>query len=169
MDTFIEKIVTKRKSSVDFLKAAGIIVLGLALIVLIFSINSTFIGSIALALVAGVGYLVYILITSLNIEYEYIVTNGEIDIDKIISRRKRKRIFSANCKDFDIIAKVKSEHYNPNSLGAAHRLEAVSSMDAEGVYFATLNYKGNKTVLFFEPNERMLDNFKTYIPRKVFR
>lgn len=36
----------------------------------------------------------YILITNMSVEYEYIVTNGEMDIDKIIAKRRRKRLIT---------------------------------------------------------------------------
>ena len=49
-----------------------------------------------------------------------------------------------------------------------NRIDASSSIDSPDAYFITLNYKGQKTLVIFEPNERMLNNFKIYIPRKVY-
>jgi hypothetical protein len=40
-------------------------------------------------------------------------------------------------------------------------------MNSDKAYFATLNYKGDRTAVFFEPDEKMLSNFRTFIPRKI--
>jgi len=165
MDTFIEKIVERKKDIIDYLIIFGSVLGALIAVVIVFFIP--FLSTIGLLVVVGIVYGVYRLITSRNIEFEYIVTNGDLDIDKIIAQRKRKRIFSANCKEFDIVAKVKSSHYDHNIQSIKNRIHAMSSMDSDNVYFVTLNYKGNKTVVFFEPDERMLNNFKMFIPRKI--
>lgn len=165
MDTFLEKIVVKRKDFKDRLITVGVIIAVVLIIPFIPMIP--FVGSLWLLIGAALIYGAYFIITSRNVEYEYIVTNGDLDIDMIISRRKRKRIFSANCKEFDIVARVKSNSYSPQVQSIAKRIEAVSSLDSDDAYFATLNYKGEKTVVFFEPDERMLNNFKTFIPRKI--
>lgn len=165
MDIFIEKIVAKRKDGKDALLNIGI-VLG-ALILMIVAMNVPVINQMALLVAVGIGYFAFRLITSRNVEFEYVVTNGDLDIDKIVAQRKRKRIFSSSCKNFDIVAKVKSSHYTPQIQSIKNKIEAVSTMAADDVYFITLNYKGEGTVIYFQPDERMLNNFKTFIPRKL--
>jgi len=167
MDVFMEKIVAKKKGLKDNMIVAGII-FG-AIIAIFVAINLPIINQlgIGLFLVAGFIYLAYRLITSRNVEYEYVVTNGELDIDKIISQRKRKRIFSASCKEFDIVARVKSNSFSQSVQSIKNRIDASSSLDSPDAYFATLNYKGEKTLVIFEPDEKMLNNFKFFIPRKI--
>jgi hypothetical protein len=169
MDTFMEKLVTKKKTTADHLITFGIVLAAILLIMIILMIKVLQELGISLILAAGIGYLAYRLLTSRNVEYEYIVTNGDLDIDKIVSRRKRKRIFSANCKEFDIVAPVKSDSYNRSAQEFKKRIDASSSTDSADAWFVTLNYKGEKTIVIFEPDERMLKNFKIYIPRKVLQ
>lgn len=69
------------------------------------------ISPISTILLIVLGYLVYYLISLRKIEYEYAFTNGELDIDKIIAQRKRKRVFSASCRDFEAFGKLDSEKY----------------------------------------------------------
>ncbi len=107
------------------------------------------------------------LIRGRNLEYEYAVTNGDLDIDMIIAKRKRKRLFSANCKDFEILARVSHEKFN-EAKNIANKIIAVSSKDSQDIYFLTMHYKEARTLVLFEPDERMLKAFKTYIPKKVF-
>ena len=165
MDIFIEKIVARKKTGTDLLINGAIILATIILIPVIF--NIPVVGSMGILVVAAMVYGAYYLITSKNLEYEYVVTNGDIDIDKIVSQRKRKRIFSTSCKEFDILARVKSSHYGRHVQDIKNKITAVSSMDSESAYFATLSYKGEKTVVFFEPDERMLNNFRTFISRKI--
>lgn len=164
MDTFIEKIVTKKKDAVDYLIIGAIIIVVAIATLAILAFLKT---SLNLLIVAGVVYGGYHLISSRNVEFEYIVTNGDLDIDKIISRKRRKRIFSGSCKEFEVMAKVKSRSYSPQVQSIKNKIMAVSSLDEEDVYFATTNYKNERTVIFFQPNEKMLANFKIYIPRKI--
>lgn len=167
MDVFMEKIVARKKNAKDSLIAAGIVFATLILVMVIINIKIINQLNIGLFLVAGMIYLAYRFITSRNVEFEYIVTNGELDIDKIISQRKRKRIFSASCKEFDIVARVKSNSFSQSVQSIKNRIDASSSVNSPDAFFVTLNYKGEKTLVIFEPDEKMLNNFKFFIPRKI--
>lgn len=164
MDTFLEKIVVRKKGMKDYMLVGGIIFAGIVLFMVASMVQ--ILASFIPILIVGVIYGVYYFITSRNIEFEYIVTNGHLDIDTIISQRKRKRIFSAHCKDFDTLGKYNrfGAKMNENNV---KQIEAVSAMESNDVYYITLNYKGSRTVVYFEPDERMLNAFKGIIPRKV--
>ena len=166
MDIFLEKIVKKKKTILDFAIVGGIILLSLLLLLVMLSFR--FLSSLVPLLVAGIGYIAYMFIRNRNIEYEYIVTNGDLDIDMIIAQRKRKRIFSGACKDFEMIAKLTSGKYDHNYQNNKDRIVAVSSMDSSDVYFISINKDGKKTLVFFEPHAKMVESFKKYIPLKVF-
>jgi hypothetical protein len=167
MDVFMEKIVARKKDYKDNMMLVGIVLATLILTLVVLNVPIIRQLGIGLFLFAGLIYLAYRFITSRNVEFEYVVTNGELDIDKIISRRKRKRIFSASCKEFDILARVKSNSFSQSVQSIKKRIDASSNINSPDAFFATLNYKGEKTLLIFEPDERMLNNFKTFIPRKM--
>lgn len=166
MDIFMEKIVRKRKDVKDHLITAGVIFLSVILMLLV--LNIQILAQLGLFFVVGICYLAYLLITTRNVEYEYAVTNGDLDIDKIIAQRKRKRIFSASCKTFEVVAKLKSSHFTPQYKNFKNQMNCASSLDSDDVYFIVLNYKNEQTVVYFEPTEKMLQSFRTFIPRKVF-
>lgn len=167
MDTFIEKLVARKKTAKDSLLTAGILVAAIFLIMLSLTVKVINQLGLGIFLAAGLIYLGYRLVQARNVEYEYIVTNGDLDIDRIVAQRKRKRIFSASCKEFDVLSPVKSNSFSQSVQSIKNRIDASSSIDSPDAYFATLNYKGEKTVVIFEPDERMLNNFKIYIPRKI--
>ena len=39
----------------------------------------------------------------LDLEYEYLYVNGDLDIDKIMGKQKRKRVFSMNVNDLELL------------------------------------------------------------------
>lgn len=96
-----------------------------------------------------------------------IVTNSKIDIDKIVAQKKRKRIFEADCKDFEILSK----HDKARGLGQyaniVDRLEYVGDINSGNVYYFVLNFNGKRTIVFFEPHPKMIEAFRHYISRKI--
>ena len=169
MDSFIEKIVQKKKGSVDYFISFGIVLASFIVAFASMLILTAYISQFAFLLAIGAVYLGFRLQSRTNVEYEYLVTNGAIDIDKIISQRKRVRIFSADCKEFEAVGRVKSKNYGPHITQGSEAIFAGTNMASEALYFVTLPYKGKKTVLYFEPDQRMLDNFRRYIPSKILR
>jgi hypothetical protein len=120
------------------------------------------------ALVGGV-WLVVRLIKNFDTEFEYIVTNGELDIDQIIGKRKRKRLLTIDSRLFEIVAPDSDVNFSPyNSTQFRERIDASSRVNPR--YFAVCPSKqGGKLLLYFEPNDRILDAVKMYNPRAVNR
>jgi hypothetical protein len=167
MDSFIEKLVVKKKTIKDHIVIIGLAVGGVAAAIFLIAQFAYVLQGFALPLAAGAIYLAYKLVQRTNIEYEYIVTNGSLDIDKIIARNKRQRIFSGECKDFEVLARVKGPHHGQHIRAIPKKINAESYLDSDGAYFTVLPYKGERTVVYFEPDTRMLDSFKRYIPSKI--
>ena len=89
MDHFAEYLVQKRPTSQDRLKQGLIVAAAVVLSVLIGAISVLTGWLFLLVLVIGAIYGAYYLLTGCYTEYEYTVTNGELDVDKIAGRRKR--------------------------------------------------------------------------------
>ncbi len=170
MDSFIEKIVSRRKSPVERLKTVGIVFAALILMAVSMGVLPSLwapLGSISIFLVAGVGFGAWWLITSANLEYEYIVTNMDLDIDRITAQRKRKRLFSAKAKDFEICAKRNGPNYKEFAKGAFKLLDYSASPDSPDCWFIVTQYKGERVMVLFEPDERMVQNFRRFNPSRV--
>ncbi|MDQ2087700.1 DUF6106 family protein [Herbivorax sp. ANBcel31] len=165
MDLFVEKIVERKKNIFDYMLIFSIFFFSLFLASLILLVIG--IDVISAGLLIVLAYLAYYLISLRKVEYEYAITNGELDIDKIVAQRRRKRVFSAKCRDFDVFGKLDSEKYNDEVRETPQKIKAVTSMNSEDVYFFTANYKGSKVLVFFEPDERMLKSLKPYISKKM--
>lgn len=90
MDTFVEQIIVKKKGPKEIAVITGTIVLAVILVFVLLWFFNVFSLVFDILIVYGAWWL----ITGQNIEYEYSVTNGDIDIDQIIAQRKRKRVVS---------------------------------------------------------------------------
>ncbi len=165
MDIFVEKIVSKKKGLKEYLKAIAIVFA--AFIVAIVATNYFFPQGIIIIIYVAIVYGAKYFISNLNVEYEYSITNGDIDIDKIINQKKRKHLYSAGCKDIELMAKLSSSKYNESIVKAPLTIKAVSSMGSPEAYFAVINSNGKKVTLYFEPNEKMLKSLKTMLGSRL--
>ncbi|HHV74717.1 MAG TPA: hypothetical protein GXX41_08815 [Thermoanaerobacterium sp.] len=168
MDIFIEKLVKKQKTSKDMLKALGLILLSLVVVFFIIPLIP-FVKGFLIFFIVAIPFFAYYVIKSQNIEYEYAYTNGELDVDRIVAESRRKRLLSVDCKDFEIVAKVSSDKYSDEYRKIPNKVEAVSSMTSPDVYFAVFENGGKRTILYFEPNDKMIEAMWKYIPRKFFK
>ncbi len=163
MDTFIEILVKKQKQPKDILKTVGVVLLAIILILA----NSVFVAPFApsvapiimVAIIIGAGYL----ITSSKIEYEYVLTNGEIDIDKIVAQRKRTRVVTFDCKGIVEFGKY-SNAINPKNFKTF--IDASENHKNDNTYYVIIDHtKFGRTLVLFTPGEVLLEKMRPYLPR----
>lgn len=163
-DLYIELLVKKKKTGTDSLMK-GLMIGGTVILVLAGLIIHPFV--LALALVMGI--VDYIFLPRFDVEYEYLYVNGELDIDYIYSKSKRKRAGSFDLDNTEIIAPVKShqlDYYNNNSR--IKTLDFSSREEDHKVYAMIVSKENQLLKVLFEPDEKMLREFKNKAPRKVF-
>lgn len=157
MDRFSEQLIERTADKkTAFLK--GLVVAGAILVLtLLVVVCIAFQYSITLfCLVAGAGviWLTVYLLQGLNVEYEYIVTNDDLDVDKIIGRRKRKRLISVDLKSVDEFA----PYLNETEL---HSDLTVLADDGTGydMWYVFIDTESNgKIAIIFNPDERTIKN-----------
>lgn len=180
LDAFVEQLVPRKNTGKHMAMRIGAIVGGIVLgigvyllgNVLAFQFGFAPLMMIGFLLGAGVIYLFFRLFLSLNVEHEYILTNGEMDVDKIINRARRKRLLTVNCKEFEALAKVKDPAHQAefNSASIKTRLDVSSGVVGDNTYFAIFQHRDfGRTLLVFEPSEKMLRQFRRYIPGKMMQ
>ena len=170
MDFFTEYIIKQKKSPKVILAALGMVLL--TLIVWYFSLyflaNPMFSGIIGL-IDAGMVYISYIVITNFNIEYEYIATNTELDVDKIINRRKRKRVASFRLSEIELMAPVGYAEFKHEENGNFKNVYmAAISENHPDAYYVIYEKNGERNKLIFNPTEKIIDYAKKIAPRKVY-
>lgn len=168
MDVFLEYMVKKQTTGTEVLLKIVYALLAALLLVGSFFL-SPFLGMFSMiATLIGFGSVfgAYYLITSMNVEYEYIITNGEMDVDKIIARRRRKRMLTANARKFEEFGAYRHDAMSQRSF--ANRVYACTSLQDPGNYYAVFNHPSmGETLLVFTPNDRVLDGLRSFIPRKA--
>jgi hypothetical protein len=171
-NTFMEKIVRKKRDATDYAKIAGLLFAYLFLILVALAVD--FLKPFLIIILIGGGWGIWWLIGGTNKEYEYSVTENYVDIDCIIAQRKRLRVFSGDAKEFEICARVSSDLFREYSKGNRKVLNFAPTDDPKKNYFVVTRNnakkaktKGETVLVIFEPDERMIPSLKKYAPSKV--
>lgn len=171
MDIFIEHMVQKKVTAIDQVK---MVLLTLAAVLLIFllmilSANIKFLAMILLLAVFGVIWGWWVLLKRFRLEFEYSLTNGVIDVDKIIAKSRRKRVVSVDIHNIEVMAPMKSDH-TADYPNVPNVIDASVSPEDPGAWFIVFS-RENKglTKLIFNPDDRIIDGAHMVSPRKVFK
>ena len=162
-DLYSEVLVKKEQTWKDKLVKGGLIAL-----VVIFAVAGIIIPILFFVAIA-LGIAAYFIIPGTDLEFEYLFVNGELDIDKIMSKSKRKRVKSLNLSECDIMAPLNShrmDYYNSNQ-----KLKVLdfSSGNSEHKRFAIIVRDGADTCkVIFEPDETLAKTMRNTAPSKVF-
>lgn len=185
MDFYMEYMLKKKKDGRDIAIIAASVILAILLSIVMFVVISatayalmgtqisSFAFSIGLVLIAFIWYGVYLVISSRNIEYEYILTNSEVDMDRIMSRKGRKRIASFDFKDAEIVANIEDNEHNfkyKNPENGIKVIDITGDKERGNVYFVDYfcGEKNEKRRVLFQPTTKMIEAIKKVNPRNVF-
>ena len=164
MDTFFEQIIAVKKTGKEIAALIGIW-LAAALLCFLLFMFSGYLGVFFVLLAAGVIYGAFKLSCLLNVEYEYIVTNGTMDIDKIINKSSRKRMLS-----FELQTVSRLEKYNPSLLNSVNSKDVLIACDADNkdAYLLVSSAEGKGTkYLVFAPDERVRGAIIKFVPKFI--
>lgn len=163
MDTFSEQLVPKISTGADKAKkilislAAILLASVLMWLAIVYRVYSLII-LVLLILYGGVW-----LVSNMNVEYEYIITNNEMDIDKIIGRRKRKRMITLDLSAAEDFAPYSSE-IDVNADATVH---ATSGGEKNAHYLVAQHGSYGKVMLIFNPNEKTREAIMQEIPNSL--
>ena len=161
-DLYRELLIKRAPQPSDLLKKTGMIVLTLlAAGAVIFTPWA------AIALLV-MGVLDYFFLPSFNLEYEYLYVNGELDVDKITSKSKRKRVASYRMEDMEMIAPWNSHEMDYYRNGHKGKVIDFSSGRKDGKPYAMV-YGGEKgtEIVLLELDQIILEDIRRIAPRKV--
>ena len=170
MDTFIEQMVKRKLNTKDYLIMVGIVLLGMIL-VLACVIFINILGMLFIMVVCGVLFGAYKLIRFRNLEFEYIFTNGDLTVDKIIDRSRRKRVVSFDVKTTSEMGRLTESNLaklSQRTVGEHFRAGINENGVTENSWYILAEKKGGGTfLLFFDPEQRVLDAIREFLPRQV--
>lgn len=164
MDTFFEQITAVKKSGKDIAAITGIWLLAF-IICFLLVLFMGYLGSFSFLLIAGALFGAFKLSCRFNVEYEYIVTNGTMDIDKIINKSSRKRVLS-----FELATVSRLEKFNQGLLSSVNSKEIVTACNLNDpeAYLMVSSTEGKGTsYLIIAPDERVRGAIVKFVPKFI--
>lgn len=163
-DLYSELLIKKERTAKDAAIKYGMIVL-----TVLFAAAGLFISPILLVAAIALGVACYFVLPKTDVEYEYLFVNGELDIDMVMAKSKRKKVMSIDLKEADLVAPLKShrmDYYNANSK---MKTKDYSSGNPEHKRFAIIAKSGGENSrIIIEPDEHMAQAIRNSAPSKVF-
>lgn len=165
MEEFCENLVAIKKNTGKIILIITIWVAAI-LIIGVSAVFISYLSGMAILISAGALFAAVYLTKRFGIEYETIITNGEVDVDCIIAKSRRKRVLSFNCKDISDIKKGFSELNDKNGFNFCNA-------DDSDIYTLSVNHRkrGNVT-MNMQITERMVAQINPYLRdynlKKVF-
>ena len=166
MDIYKEQLVSKKPTGKDWTKrilillGAGILILG-SCFVLPISGQLWFFPVLVIIIVV---YCLFRYYSYLEVEYEYIFTNGDLDVDKIIGKAKRSRLAA-----FDMAYADEFGKYDPAAFEGKEyhtKILACSAPTDPDTYYLIVNHqKLQRCLVIFNPNDIIRDSIIEYLPR----
>ena len=164
MDTFFEQIIPIRKTGATVLGFFGIWFAALLIAFLLLFVFPVF-GSFGLIIVCGIFWGAWKLSSKLNIEYEYIITNGTMDIDKIINKSSRKRMCS-----IELTGVSRIEKFNAGLINNVDKkvLVIACNLDDPDAYYMVCDREGKGAIhIVFAPEERLKGAIVKFVPKFI--
>ena len=106
----------------------------------------------------------------LRVEYDYTITNGLVEVGKVINRRRRKDLLMFKMKDVEILGPVDAQgstYARYEHMRDVKRVRAMINPKTKK-YFVFVNEGGQRTLLKFEPSDEFVAIMKKYNNRAVY-
>lgn len=162
-DVFVEQLIRRERPGGEFLFRCFAVLVGLILITAALVLAKAFF-PFFFALIVILEFFAFVYTVK---EYEYSFINGDVDVDMIQGKRRRKTVSSFSCKTVTRMAPCEG-HEGELAGDFTSRVDAAVSKKAEGRWFLISEREdGSRELLLFSPNERMLDAFRGYLGRRM--
>lgn len=169
MEGFNEQVVKKANKPKNLIiKILSVLIL--IMIPIVFSVLAFVITAymfyIGLFLFMGGIYVVWYIFTSQKVEFEYSVAGDELEVAKVISLRKRKRVCKVPIREIEQLEKgeksVDGKKFSKSFI-AARDIDA----DDENYYAVFNSAAYGKCLLIFSPNQQILEGMKRYLNKDI--
>lgn len=127
---------------------------------------SLFTSPLLMILGGAIGGVGTFLLKRTNVEYEYQCLNGEIEIDKIFYKTKRKPMVTVKIEEIIVLAPI--GHKELESYGNLNHYNYSSQRKEAVLYKAIVSHGPKKFALILELKKEMVEALQLKAPRKVF-
>lgn len=161
MDNYVEHLV-KRKDPAYFALLKILCVL-LDILALFLALN-TLVGILLLILAAVLTYFVW---QYASVEYEYLYMGGNLTVDEVFNKSRRKTLMETNREELVLIA-PKSSTSARDELRGDCKIMDISGAGAENLKYAYIfSRNGQKHCFYIEMTEQLLREMRYHSPSKV--
>lgn len=160
-ELYAEAGVKRQQTMGTVLMKAGLITLAVLAFLL------TFQSQIILIFAAVLIVVIVYLFPRLNVEFEYVYCDGQLDFDKIMGGAKRKTALKIDFEQVEIMAPENS-HSLDSFKNAKLDIKDFTSKSKNAKPYVIIYRKGETAYkILFEPNEKMINCIKMKNPRKI--
>lgn len=152
----------KRKDTAAIMGLRALMIIGVLLGLFCFLMGS-FWAYIGVAIIVAV----FFLYPKLNIEYEYVFVDGQIDFDRITGKSRRKTMLRIDLEQVDIVAPINSPALDSYKHVQMEKKDYSSLSKDSKPYVIIARADNKKMRILFEPSEKMLSMIKYKSPRKL--
>jgi hypothetical protein len=169
MDNFTEQLVKKQETSADRTRRIMLVITGIFVTILLvllsfIQLDHPILAFLGMVLAAASGYGTYFMVQSTYVEYEYTFTNGELEIAKIIAKKKRVELINTEVRSFTAFGKYDDGMEETEDMTVVMTSDNIASHE----YYADFQHEDyGLTRLVFVPNEKMLEYIGRYLPAKL--
>lgn len=167
MEQITECLVKKEPDKMDVLKKTGIVILAFvgAILAMMLAASIPIFNTMGIFFAAVVVYIAYKFAQTTDVEFEYCIVNGDIDIDRIFAKKRRKRFISVTADRIEKILPVESDELK--NIGIKKIYFAAQSKSADTNYAVVYRGKTGMEKLIIVDDDKVILHFLTVMPRKV--
>lgn len=163
-DIFKEQLVAMKMSKKDKIQQTIIWTVVVLVSAVVFFGFSTLLGSIV---ILGAGWGAMFLTSKLKREFEYALTNNELDIDVIYNKERRKNVIVIDMKRIDLMASIKDDSHKEAMARAQKTINVSDGELTQDTYAILYPNNGELTRILITPNEEMFGLMYKQAPHKV--
>lgn len=163
-ELFNEQLVKREPQTMDLVKKTIYVVIAIAVVFAVLMTQLFFF--VALVVIVEV-FVLRFLFQGMNLEFEYILTNHELDIDKVISKSRRKHMHTLNVKSIVAMAKYEEMDKSTEFRTFDKKVNVSSGVLKENTYAFIIMEDRKRLLVIFEPNEKILKSMKIYMTTRV--
>lgn len=152
----------KRKETTTSIALRTLLVVGIIVGIMLMLLGGLF-GILGIV----IAVIMIFLFPRLNVEYEYVFVDGQIDFDRISGKAKRKTALRIDMEQVEVIAPEGSHALDGYTHVQFEKKDFSSGDKNIKPYIIIANKEEKKYRIVFEPNEKMLTMIKQKSPRKI--
>ncbi|NBH83958.1 hypothetical protein D7X88_13595 [bacterium C-53] len=161
-DSYVEWMIARKTKPTDIL-IKGV---AIGLTAVLFLLGLVIFPLFVVAIVAAV--LCYFFLPNLSIEYEYLYVSKELQVDKIMSKTKRKTVANYTLDKMEIFAK-EGVYQLDEFKNRQMTTKDFTSGDKDAVRYVMIINDGKESArVYLEPNDAIITAIRNQFPRKVF-